>query len=197
MSSKSELNLKNQLISLLEIADVNFLMSVKNISPENTTIKINDEINTITQIFGHCVRQMDNYLARFSGELKIIPEGKKVFELINDGYSFRWFVDIYLEIYDDFMGYIKKISENDLYKPITKGEKLVNILQRISLHYMGHLGQISVIRKYLGNEISGPYSFVKAMSKPTRKKLKKEWLEWWSSNSLDYAYNGDFARANR
>ncbi|MHA2029801.1 MAG: DUF1572 family protein [Candidatus Kariarchaeaceae archaeon] len=186
MSTKSELNLKNQLISLLEIADVNFLMSVKNVSPETVLTNINDETNSIAQIFGHCVRQMDNYLSRFSGELKIKPENMKIHELLDDGYSFGKFVDVYLEIFSEFVGYIKKVPENELYNPITKGEKLINIIQRISLHYMGHLGQISIIRKFLGNEIDGPYSFVKAMSKPTRRKLKNEWLEWWSENSTSY-----------
>ncbi|MHA2170969.1 MAG: hypothetical protein ACXAB7_13825 [Candidatus Kariarchaeaceae archaeon] len=44
------------------------------------------------------------------------------------------------------------------------------------------MGQIYYIRKMLGDEVEGPYTFVKAMSVPTRKKLKKEWFEWWENN---------------
>lgn len=188
MSLKSELNQKNQLISLLEIADINFLMSVKNVSPNHVSLQINDNINSIAQIFGHCARQMDNYLSRFSGSLKIVPEKKKIHELLETGdCSFGKFVEVYLEIYDEFISYIKNVPYDKFNDPITKGEKLISIIQRISLHYMGHLGQITVIRKYLGNEVDGPYSFVKAMSKPTRRKLRKEWLEWWSENCDQYS----------
>ena len=82
---------------------------------------------------------------------------------------------------------MEMIPEEDYNKPIDKGEKLGTIIQRIALHYMGHLGQIYLIRRSIGREISGAYSFVLALSESSRKKLKKEWLTWWNENKKSYS----------
>ena len=145
-------------------------------------IKIHPDANSIQKIFGHCSRQMDMYLAKYTGE-KIFPQPKKsIEELIKGGYTLVQFIEAYLLISEAFFSNIKKTPEADYTKPIDKGEKLVNILQRISLHFAGHMGQICYIRKILANEVEGSYTFIKAMSMPTRKKLRKEWFEWWEHN---------------
>ena len=51
---------------------------------------------------------------------------------------------------------------------------------------MGHLGQITLIRRTLGRDIAGAYSFVQALSESSRRKLKKEWMEWWRENKRTY-----------
>ena len=51
---------------------------------------------------------------------------------------------------------------------------------------MGHLGQIYTIRRALGKDPAGAYSFVLALSSSSRKKLKKEWMDWWEDNKIAF-----------
>ncbi|MCG3226212.1 MAG: hypothetical protein H7645_04775 [Candidatus Heimdallarchaeota archaeon] len=167
---------KKQLIEILEIADVNLLMSIKDLDPEDVEKQIQFDINSIKRIFGHCVNQMDKYLSKATKKRMIKSEE-----------SFGKYVELYLQISEEFLELIKKTPEEDYNKPIDKGEKLGTIIQRIALHYMGHLGQIYLIRRSIGREISGAYSFVLALSESSRKKLKKEWLTWWNENKKSYS----------
>ncbi|MHA1953594.1 MAG: DinB family protein [Candidatus Heimdallarchaeaceae archaeon] len=162
---------KKQLIEILEIADINLLMSIKDLTQEEAEKQIQPEINSIQRIFGHCARQMDKYLSKATNK-----------KMIESEESFEKYVELYLQISKEFFEFIKNTPEKDYDKPINKGEKLSTIIQRIALHYMGHLGQIYLIRRSIGKEISGSYSFVLALSESSRKKLKKEWLIWWKAN---------------
>ncbi len=119
---------------------------------------------------------MDKYLSKATKKRMIKSEE-----------SFGKYVELYLQISEEFLELIKKTPEEDYNKPIDKGEKLGTIIQRIALHYMGHLGQIYLIRRSIGREISGAYSFVLALSESSRKKLKKEWLTWWNENKKSYS----------
>jgi len=161
---------KKQLIEILEIADINILISIKELTSEDVTKKIKLDINSIEKIFNHCLRQMDKYLAKSTQERKSIAD-----------LTFGDSVEIYLEVSESFLELVRNIPEDDYSKPIDKGEKLVTIIQRISLHFMGHLGQIYLIRRFLGKEISSIYSFVLALSEGSRRKLRKEWESWWNS----------------
>ncbi len=167
---------KKQLIEILEVADINFLMSIKNLDKEDVTEQIQLGTNTIEQIFRHCVRQMDKYLAKDTKAKLVGPEE-----------SFGRCVELYLEISDGFFNLVKRTPEEDYIKPIDKGEKLGTIIQRISLHFMGHLGQIYLIRRALGKELPSSYSFVLALSESSRRKLKKEWTIWWEENKSNFS----------
>jgi hypothetical protein len=100
-----------------------------------------------------------------------------------DEYSFGELVDIYLTVSKNFFNILNDFPLDAFYvNQGGTGEILYKRIERISLHYLGHTGQIVLIKKMLGRGVTGPYGFVKAMSKPTRKKIRKEWLEWWKIN---------------
>ncbi|MHA2170968.1 MAG: hypothetical protein ACXAB7_13820 [Candidatus Kariarchaeaceae archaeon] len=83
----SNLGLKRQLISLLEIAEINLLMSIKNLTQEREMKKVHTGANSILKIFVHCARQIDFYIAKYTGET-ILPHPKKpIEELIAGGFS--------------------------------------------------------------------------------------------------------------
>jgi hypothetical protein len=166
---------KKYLIEILEIAEINLLMSIKDLKPDDVIKKIHPNTNSIEWIFGHCVRQMDKYLAKAIKQKKITSEE-----------NFGKYVELYLQISEEFFELIKETQEEEYNRPIDKGEKLETIIERIALHYMGHLGQITQIRRTLGREIAGAYSFVQALSESSRRKLKKEWLDWWIKNRKMY-----------
>jgi len=103
-------------------------------------------------------------------------------------YSFKEIIDMYLQISQTFFGMLREFpieAFND--NPRGTGEILNKRIKRIALHYLGHTGQVVLIRKMLGRGISGAYGFVKAMSILTRKKIRKEWLEWWTENKENFA----------
>jgi hypothetical protein len=62
-------------------------------------------------------------------------------------------------------------------------ETLLQSIQRIALHFMGHVGQIVLIRRALGNP--GP-TFVGGVSLIGRDKIKQKWNTWWSDSKQDF-----------
>ncbi|MCK4568355.1 MAG: hypothetical protein KAU48_13700, partial [Candidatus Thorarchaeota archaeon] len=58
-------------------------------------------------------------------------------------------------------------------------ETLETSIQRISLHFLGHVGQIVLIRRSLGNPGS---SFVGGLHPRVRKQMHEEWTSWWSES---------------
>ena len=179
MSSRKEMNMKEICIDLLEIAHLNFISNLQGFKDEDVDVKAHPEINSVKTIVKHCTRQMDRTISNYDGE-RIIKDKAK--------YSFREIVDMYLQISNKFFNMLRSFPVESFYdNQGGTGEILYKRIERISLHYLGHTGQIVIIRKMLGRGISGPYGFVKAMSKPTRKKIRKEWDEWWNTNKEHFA----------
>ncbi|MHA1198075.1 MAG: hypothetical protein ACTSQF_01775 [Candidatus Heimdallarchaeaceae archaeon] len=174
MSSREEMNIKEICIDLLDIADLNFLSNLQGLEPKDVDVKANADINSIKTIVQHCARQMDRTISNYDGS-RLLKD--------NIEYSFKELIEIYLQISAKFFGMLDSFSVESFYdNQGGTGEILYKRIERISLHYLGHTGQIVIIRKMLGRGIAGPYGFVKAMSKPTRKKIRKEWTEWWEAN---------------
>ncbi len=179
MTSRKELNVKDLCIDLLDIADINFLSNLQGLKPDDVSKKAHTDINSIKTIVRHCARQMDRTIESYTGN-RVMKDQKD--------YSFEEIVDMYMVISKTFFGMLREFpieSFND--NPRGTGEILNKRIQRIALHYLGHTGQIVLIRKMLGRGISGAYGFVKALSIPTRMKIRKEWVEWWSKNKNEFS----------
>jgi hypothetical protein len=61
-------------------------------------------------------------------------------------------------------------------------ETLCELIQRISLHFLGHTGQIYLIKRELGK---GGY-FVTGVKKKHRDASRIKWLNWWNANKDKY-----------
>ena len=178
MASRKELSAKDICIDMLDIADINFVSNLQGLKPEDVNVKAHSDINSIKTIVRHCARQMDRTIETYSIE-RVMRDKKE--------YSFEEIIDMYLQISQSFFGLLKELpieAFND--NPGGTGEILNKRIQRIALHYLGHTGQVVLIRKMLGRGISGAYGFVKAMSIPTRKKIRKEWLDWWNGTKESF-----------
>jgi hypothetical protein len=182
---------KSIAIDLLEIAEVNLLYSVLKIRPEDVHKQVIPEFNTIGWILGHCI-------THFHAVLFDICQGKKMFsdttahyfrygttkdEIAETGYTmtFSQLIDDYLRISADGFSYLQSLEDEDFQKVISPkfGETLLHGIERIAFHYMGHMGQIVLLRRALGNP--GP-SFVGGAKKSGRKKMREEWDSWWVEN---------------
>ncbi len=62
-------------------------------------------------------------------------------------------------------------------------EKLSDLLKRITLHIMGHTGQIVILRRMFDNPL---WAFVGGIDKKQRDELRKNWILWWKENKHNY-----------
>jgi len=182
-------------IDILEIAEVNLLNSLLKIHPDDVNKQALPEFNTITWIFGHCA-------AHFHMVLFSTCQGKEIFsEEITHHYrygttkeeiaktasliTFSVLVDEYLKISDLGFTYLRSLDNEDFEKIIFPeiNETLLQSLERISLHFMGHMGQIVLLRRALGNP--GP-TFVGGAKESSRNRMRHEWESWWADNKGDF-----------
>jgi hypothetical protein len=189
MSSKEKkVNSKTVLIETFEIAEINFLQSFKGINPEIVTQQFKEDINHVAWIIGHCASHMDSYLSIFIKSRKMTEKqgkyhayGASKEEIKEFPFSFKELIDIYLLLFDEFLKNLQNLEEEDFekLKHPEANESLRNMMQRITLHYMGHTGQIVLLRRIFGDS---SWSFVGGISKESRKKMREEWINWWNEN---------------
>ena len=137
---------------------------------------------------------MDFNLSLLTGIEKMSKEQHEYFsigvdkEVIRQGFpfSFRDIVETYLEISEIYFKMIKELPLEKLNViPVESKnrESILDMIYRVSLHYMSHQGQIVMIRVAL----EGPnWIFVGGMLDSNRKELKKEWLNWWEENKENF-----------
>jgi len=168
-------------------------MSLKGIKPEIVTKQIKSDVNHIAWIVGHCVSHMDLYLSIFNKERKLSNDQRKYHaygvskeEVIEFPFSFRELLDPYLNLSSEFMNKLYELSEDDFLNISYEenGEPLYQLIQRITLHYMGHAGQIVLLRRQLDDPF---WSFVGGVNKKQREKLLISWKKWWKENSNSYS----------
>jgi hypothetical protein len=194
MSSENNIiSSKELLIETFEIAEINFLQSFKGINPGIVSKQFKQDVNHLAWIIGHCISHMDSYLSLFNRERKLSDNqrnyhafGVSKDEITKFPFSFRELIDVYLIISEDFLKAIKELPEGNYSEFIhpENGENLKHMLQRITLHYMGHTGQIVLLRRMFND----PYwSFVGGIDENKRNKLRNEWIEWWEENKANFS----------
>jgi len=197
-TENDERNEKELSIELLEIAECNFLLSIIGLKSDQITQLIGHDVNHIGWIFGHCVSQMNYYVELCQGNQIM---SKK--EITHYAYaaakdeakkelptSFKELVEKYLKISGNFFSHLRGLPQEKFRQvPIVDAgkqtkESIMRIIQRIALHYMGHMGQIVLIRRSIGNP---GFGFVAGMSKENREKRIAQWKKWWEENKEDFS----------
>ncbi|NHJ32448.1 MAG: DinB family protein [Asgard group archaeon] len=192
-------NVKELSITLLEIADCNLLLSIINLEKEQVMKQIGDEVNPIAWIFGHCASHMDFICGELCQGYRRLSEKEGACysfgvskEEINEGLptSFMELVESYLLIRKDAFDYLYKLPE-EKFRQVPEAdagkksnESLMQSIQRVALHYMGHMGQIILIRRAIGNPGIG---FVAGMAKENREKRIAQWIKWWKENKESFS----------
>jgi len=187
-------NIKDLSINLLEIAECNLLLSIKDLKPEEIFKQLLPDINPINWIFGHCMSHLDYVFNELCQGKKMITEEihnhyafgvSKEIAKSTPPISFKKLVDLYLQISKNTFDYLKKLPEEKFraapeasIKSEIK-ETLMEFIQRVSLHFMGHMGQIVLIRRNIGNPGS---SFVAGIEKNSRIRHLENWQKWWLEN---------------
>lgn len=186
------MDIKNELISLLKIAETNFLMSIKELNPDLVNRKIVENVNAIAWIVGHCVLNFDRCLSMFTNEQQLTKDESEyyIYGSSKDGIKdsslpFVKLIDIHLELTTKLYEILEK-HDVTKYEEIpheqAKG-KLSDIIKSIALHVMGHVGQIVLIRRMAEEPF---WSFVRGVEKEDQKELRKTWITWWKENKTQY-----------
>ena len=198
-TSVDKRDIKELSITLLEIADCNLLLSTIGLVEEQVLKQIGEEVNHITWIFGHCASHMDYIFGELcQGKRLLIEEENDAYaygvskEKINEGLpnTFKDLIEKYLKIRKEAFDYLNKLPE-EKYREVPEAdagkqakESVMQAIQRVALHYMGHMGQIILIRRSIGNP---GFGFVAGMSKENREKRIDQWMKWWEENKEKFS----------
>ena len=186
---------KETAIELLKIAECNLLMSMKDLRPSDVHEQALTQFNPISWIFGHCavhlhwaIGVMERGDRYFSKEVvHYYRYGTTKEEILgeNPPISFSELVDGFLNVSKAGYAYFRRLEEYDIFRafPGEPKETILQTIVRVAFHYMGHTGQILMIRSALGNP--GPF-FVSGVSKESREKLMEEWSSWWESHKEQF-----------
>lgn len=182
----------DSLMKELKIVDINFLMSLKDLDASIIIKQIQKDTNHIAWIVGHCATHMDYYLAYHTGERILSLEEREYYAygvskeyIVEYPFSFQKLLDNYIKISSSYFQILEKLSAKEFDKKPHEdaSEKLSDLIHRISLHIMGHTGQIVLLRRMFNNPF---WEFVGGVSKAQRDELRQGWLDWWNENKKRY-----------
>ncbi len=187
-------SLKEETIDLLKIAESNLLMSIVGLKPDEIYKQITPETNHICWIFGHCASHMDFIFGELCQGKRLLSDeeqehyaydASKEIVIGEPPKSFGQLVETYLRISEDTFEYLKKLPEEKLREnpEIDAGkeikESLIQAIDRVALHYLGHMGQITLIRRAIGNPGG---ALVGGIAEKNRDQMYAKWKEWWKEN---------------
>ncbi|HUT79593.1 MAG TPA: DinB family protein [Candidatus Bathyarchaeia archaeon] len=191
-------NEKQMAIDLLDIAEKNLLLSIVGLKNEEVTKQIAPNINHILWIVGHLASHVDMVYCDSCMDNRIMNEDMTKYfaygvskEQVTEKppVSFGELIEIYLKISKKVFEYLDQLPEEKyMYVPETSEgkeikESIKNTLERVSLHMMGHIGQIYLIRRHIENPGKG---FVAGIAKSGRQYILENWLKWWEENKKEY-----------
>jgi hypothetical protein len=156
---------------------------------------VQPELNHIGWIFGHCAVYFDWVLSFMTNDARVFSEevchyyryGTTKTEILDGGppISFSDLMSGYLRVSESFFSILSDLEESAFCEdfPGEPSEDMLETFLRVSLHFMGHAGQIVLIRQALGNP--GP-SFVSGAKEETRERILADWHNWWENARADF-----------
>ncbi|MHA1968172.1 MAG: hypothetical protein ACW964_10265 [Candidatus Hodarchaeales archaeon] len=189
------MKLKTFAIGTFEIAEWNVLKAIFRLKPKDFDKQITPKLNPIRWIIGHLIMHMDTIFNHLClGERKLTQEFRSYFssglEREKEGtfpISSKELINSFLEFSKTSFNYLNNLPEEKFTKLPENNDKsntetIGELIQRISLHFLGHTGQIYQIKRELGK---GGY-FVTGLKKKQRDASRIKWLNWWNSNKEKY-----------
>ena len=189
------MDVKTYAIETFEIAEWNVLKAIFRLKPEDLEKQITPNLNPIRWVIGHLTIQMDTIFNGFCyGKELLDQEFREYFALGPDRSQSKAFPVSYTELIDRFLEFSQSSRDYlDCLSPekFTKlpdhnakknAETVAELVQRVTLHFLGHTGQIYLTKKELGK--GG--TFVMGVKKKNRYDSREKWLKWWKKNKKHY-----------
>jgi hypothetical protein len=168
-------DVKKSSINLLATSECNLLMSLKGLRADDIYKQVQPELMTEdARVFSE---EVCHYYRYGTTKSEILDGGPPI--------SFSDLMGSYLKVSESFFRFLSDVEESALYEefPGESSEDLLETFLRVSLHFMGHAGQIVLIRQAIGNP--GP-SFVSGAEKEARERILADWHDWWKSAREDF-----------
>jgi hypothetical protein len=189
------LNLKNFAIETFEIAEWNVLKAIFRLKPKDLEKQITPKLNPIRWVIGHLTIHMDTIFNLLClGERKLDQDFRDYFTLGPDRTKQREFPISYMGLIDTFLEFSKasfeylnqlpeeKFNELPEHNTGKNAETVAESIQRISLHFLGHTGQIYMTKR----ELNKGGTFVMGVKKQNRYDSRAKWLNWWNESKSLY-----------
>ncbi len=190
------MSLKEFASDTFDLAQWNVQRAILRLKPEDLMYQITHQTNPISWILGHLTWHMDLIFNRAcQGKSQLTPEEREPFttgatriDLNQFPLSMRDLIENFLKVSDSSLQFLRQIPDENINKlpDFNFGgntETVGELIQRISLHCLGHVGQIYIIKKELGK---GGY-FVTGVKKNQREDSRIKWMKWWEDNKKNYS----------
>ncbi len=192
---KDNRSLKEFALDTLETVICNFMVSLQGIKPETTPTQLSDDSNHIFWILGHGASHLDIVFGQqCQGKGFLTEEQHKHFSYgigkeiahTKPEISYSDFMELFLKITENTFEYLEKLPEEKFRElpqnlgDTSQKESIFTAIQRVALHLMGHMGQITFIRRKLGNPV--PMAFVSGMKRESRNSIIDKYRKWWNEN---------------
>ncbi|MHA2065173.1 MAG: DinB family protein [Candidatus Thorarchaeota archaeon] len=190
------MSLKEFAIETFDIAEWNVIRAIMRLKPADFEYQITPRINPTRWIIGHLAWHMDyifNYLCQGAYKLKqeirdYFTTGTEVLGKREFPLSIKDLINAFLEVSRTSFEYLYNLPADKFNELPEKNDKrntetVSELLQRISLHFLGHTGQIYLVKKELDK---GGY-FVTGVKKKQRADSRLKWQKWWNENKESYA----------
>ncbi|MHA2080489.1 MAG: DinB family protein, partial [Candidatus Thorarchaeota archaeon] len=154
---------KDYAIDTFELAQWNVLRAIMRLKPKDLEYQITPNINPIRWILGHLTWHMDHIFNRqCRGTSQLTKEEREYFTSGAQGvverefpFSLMHLIETFLDVSESSFQYLRELPDEKLNEPPAKSETkdaetIYELLQRVSLHFLGHTGQIYLIKKELG-----------------------------------------------
>lgn len=193
---------KEVAVTCFEIALHNVLLSVRGLKPETASrqIAVQEEANSIRWIIAHLAQQLERHFLRWCQGTSVLADeamrpyqfGASKAAVKEAPMSFRNAAEYYLKVTDATLRYLRDLPPEDL-RRVPEGKvgsgranphTILELVERNTLHLLGHAGQIFMIRRLLGDYGSG--TFVMGMTPEERDKGRQEWDAWWAEHKGSY-----------
>jgi hypothetical protein len=181
-----------------EIALHNVLLAIRGLKPETAArqIAVQEEANSIRWIIAHLAQQLERHFLRWcQGTSILADEAMRPYQFgaskpaVKDApMAFRDAAEYYLKVADAAHRFLRDLPPEGL-RRVPEGRvgsgranphTILELVERNTLHLLGHAGQIFMIRRLLGDYGSG--TFVMGMTPEEREKGRQEWDAWWGAN---------------
>ena len=173
------MDMKEFAITTFEIAEWNLLKAIFRLKTEDLEKQIAPNLNPIRWAIGHLSIHMDNIFNGLClGKRKFDQDFRDYFVASPDKRKLEEFPVSYMELIDNFLelssitlNYLnnlpaEKFTELPPYTFENNTETIAESIQRISLHFLGHVGEIYQIRRFL----SKGGTFVMGINKQNRER---------------------------
>ncbi len=193
---------KEVALASLEIALHNLLLALRGLKPETAAhhIAVREEGNSIRWIVAHLGQQLERHFLRWCQGISILSDeamrpyrfGISKADAKAGEMPFRDAADYYLKVADATLRYLgdvppealRRVPEGSVGTGRPNTHTLLELIERNTLHLLGHAGQIFIIRRVLGDPAPGP--FVTGMTAEERAKGRQEWNAWWAEHKGSY-----------